>query len=264
VTTADVFDVLLQHPAVIEAVDVVMANYYPYWKGLPLDHAMATLDDWYQRTVEAAGGKKVIVSETGWPSCGDTIELAVPSAENASQYLLDFVSWAKAKQVDYFYFEAFDESWKTVKEGPQGACWGIWDKNGTMKPGMKAVFAGNTAPDSWSGEPEIALIHVPAYGASEALKGQVWHVNPADYVVAAYIKVGSGWWMKPTITHPLTSIDVSGYWSCDIVTGGIDETATEIRAYLLPAGTVIPDVLGAGSLPSELDAFPFAQKIRTP
>ncbi|HWQ50043.1 MAG TPA: hypothetical protein VN414_14085 [Methanosarcina sp.] len=41
-----------------------------------------------------------------------------------------------------FYFEAFDESWKATNEGPQGVHWGIWDKDGNMKPGMEKILLG--------------------------------------------------------------------------------------------------------------------------
>ena len=130
VTYGDVYSVWLQYPSLISAVDLVMPNYYPYWEGKPLDYAVAYLHRWHQQIVSASGGKEVIVSETGWPSCGDQIGEAVPSAENASAYFLNFVSWARANAVKYFYFEAYDEGWKVKHEGPQGACWGLWDKYG--------------------------------------------------------------------------------------------------------------------------------------
>ena len=84
-----------------------------------------------------AGSKDVIVSETGWPSGGDVIGSAVPTQENAAFYFKSFIAWAHANKVPYFYFEAFDESWKAKYEGVQGAHWGIWDKEGHLKPGME-------------------------------------------------------------------------------------------------------------------------------
>lgn len=44
------------------------------------------------------------------------------------------------------YFEAFDEPWKTQTEGPQGACWGIWDKAGNLKPGLSVVLNKQDQP----------------------------------------------------------------------------------------------------------------------
>jgi exo-beta-1,3-glucanase (GH17 family) len=260
VTTGEVYSVLLAHPAVISAVDVVFVNYYPYWEGIGLDHALSAIHGWHQQIVKAAGGKAVIVSETGWPSCGNQVGEAIPSPENASYYFLNFVSWARANQVSYFYFEALDESWKAKYEGPQGACWGVWDKDGNLKAGMKDVFEDKTIPDNWSGDsipggpgtPAVEFAYVPPYGSFEDLRGQVWHVKPVDFRIAVYIYV-SGWWTKPTWANPLTWIWNDGSFTCDITTGGIDQNATKIAAYLVPNGYSPPLMYGDSTPPAELE-----------
>ncbi|MEK7328095.1 MAG: glycosyl hydrolase family 17 protein [Chloroflexota bacterium] len=137
VTTADTYAQLKDQPTVISAVDIVFVNYYPFWEGIALDQAITTLKAWHVDLTTRVGGKPIIVSETGWPSCGNPKGSAVPSKANARTYLLDFVSWANATNVEYFYFEAFDEGWK-VNYGDDGLfgvgpCWGIWDKNGVLK-----------------------------------------------------------------------------------------------------------------------------------
>ncbi len=71
VTTADVYGELLSHPEVMEACDVIFANYYQYWEGINVEKAVAYLHARHQEVVARANGKEVIVSETGWPSCGD-------------------------------------------------------------------------------------------------------------------------------------------------------------------------------------------------
>ncbi len=139
---ADSCGVWLSHPNIINAVDIVLVNYYPYWEGIRIDWAVTAVNDWHTQVTAAANGKPVIVGGTGWPSYGDQIGNAIPSPDNASFYFLDFVSWAHANDVDYFYFEAFDESWKAAYEGPQGAHWGIWDKDGMLKSEMERVFNG--------------------------------------------------------------------------------------------------------------------------
>lgn len=260
VTTADVYGEILSHPAVVAVCDVILVNYYPYWEGIKVDQAIATIHGWHQQVKTAVGSKTIIVSETGWPSGGNQVGDAVPSTENASFYFLNFVSWARANNVPYYYFEAFDESWKAAYEGPQGAHWGIWDKNGILKPGMQDVFDGNTMPDNWSGisipggsgNPTIEFTYVPPYGSFDNLKGQVWHVKPADYKVAVYIYVG-GWWSKPYWDRPLTTIQNDGSWTYDITTGGVDQYATRIAAYLVPNGYNPPLMSGGSTLPSELD-----------
>lgn len=261
VATADVYGELLAHPAVVAAGDVVLANFYPYWEGADVNYAVAALHSQYQQVVAAAAGKKVIVSETGWPSAGNQIGNAVPSPTNASFFFLNFVSWARAEGVDYFYFEAFDESWKAAYEGPQGAHWGVWDKYGNLKPGMQAVFDGQTIPDNWSGlvipggpgTPEILFTSVPTYGSYDWLEGQIWHVKPADYRIAVYIKVNGGWWTKPTWATPLTTINPDGSWTCDITTGGYDQEATEIAAFLVLSSYNPPALGGHAEFPEELN-----------
>jgi exo-beta-1,3-glucanase (GH17 family) len=260
VTTADVYTDLLENPDVIAECDRVLANYYPYWEGVDVDNAMAWLHARHQRVVAAAGGKDVIVSETGWPSDGDTIGDAVPTPENAAFFFLNFVSWARAEEVDYFYFVYKDEPWKAAYEGPQGAHWGLWDEAGVLKPGMQAVFDDQMITDNWScgdipggaGTPAIELTEVPPIGSSDDLRGQVWHVLPNDYGVAVYIKVHGGWWTKPYWNNPVTAISCDGTWVCDITTGGNDPQATDVAAFLIPLTYTPPSASGTGVLPAGL------------
>ncbi len=262
VATADVFGKLLEHPAVIANSDVVLPNYYPFWNGESVNTSIATLHRQHQQIVAVAQGKPVIVSETGWPSAGDTLCNAVPSPANASFYFLNFVSWARANNVSYFYFDALDEAFKANHgEGPQGAHWGVWDKDGVLKPGMQTVFDGQTMADNWTsisvpggpGTPSMAFVYVPPYGSSNHLFGQVFHVNTDDYKVAVYIRVGSGWWTKPTFDTPLTNIGLDGGWECDITTGGNDVLANQIVAYLVPKDFFPPKMQGEPTLPATLD-----------
>jgi hypothetical protein len=100
----------------------------------------------------------------------------------------------------------------------------------------------------------LRFIFVPAYGSSDNLRGHVCHVNPADYRVAVYIKVGTGYWIKPFANQPLTAIAGDGSWVADITTGGSDALATEVRAYLVNRSYSPPILLGNASIPAALDA----------
>lgn len=140
VTTADTYSELLSHPNVTEECDVIMYNSYPYWDGIGIEDAITVLDSHHKNMINMAESKEVIISETGWPSDGNTVGSAVPSPENSARYFNEFISWAHTNNVQYFYFEAFDETWKVNNEGSQGAHWGIWDKEGILKPGMEPVF----------------------------------------------------------------------------------------------------------------------------
>jgi hypothetical protein len=164
--------------------------------------------------------------------------------------------------VRLFAFEALDESWKSVAEGPLGACWGVFDRTGILKPGMQAVFDGATVPDNWSGTapvggpgtPAITFTQVPPYGdLTQLLLGEVQHVAPASHRVAVYIFVNGGWWTKPTFVAPITPITVGGRWRADITTGGVDQDATEIMSFLIPSSYNPPIVAGQPTLPGELN-----------
>ncbi len=142
VTTHEVYGILLSHPSLLSAVDVVFANIYGYWERVRINNAVAALSERYNHLVAVYEGETVYISETGWPSCGNQIGEVVPSPENASFYFKSITTWARANNVPYFYFEAFDESWKARYEGPQGMCWGVWDKDGNLMLGMQ-VSSGN-------------------------------------------------------------------------------------------------------------------------
>ncbi len=121
------------HPRVTEACDVVLANCYPFWEGYPLEHSLAYLKSMYYTALNAGKGKKVIISETGWPNKGTPDRAATPSYENAIRYFINTYTWAEQDDIDVFYFSSFDELWKVASEGDVGAYWGLWDINGNLK-----------------------------------------------------------------------------------------------------------------------------------
>jgi len=129
----DAYFKFADHPRVTEACDVILANCYPFWESCPADYALLYMKDMYRRAVQAANGRKVIISETGWPNMGTPFWGAVPSVENAIKYFINTYQWAEEEGVEIFYFSAFDETWKVDKEGDVGAYWGLWDKDGNLK-----------------------------------------------------------------------------------------------------------------------------------
>ena len=132
----DAYFLFENHPRVTEACDVIFANCYPFWEGYPAEHALVYMKDMYRRAVNVAKGKKVIISETGWPNLGSvTRGAAVPSFENAIRYFINAYQWAEEEGIDIFYFSAFDETWKIADEGDVGAYWGLWDKDRKLKYG---------------------------------------------------------------------------------------------------------------------------------
>ena len=120
-------------PRITEACDVILANCYPYWESCPMEYSLVHMKQMFGQARDAAKGKKVIITETGWPSEGTNLNNAYPSSENAMKYFINSQVWSAKEDVEMFYFSSFDESWKVGPEGDVGAYWGLWDKNEKLK-----------------------------------------------------------------------------------------------------------------------------------
>ncbi len=134
----DAYSEFLDRPALVQACDVLLANCYPFWEGVNVADAPLALQHMHALVQQVAGGKPVIVAETGWPGLGQAVGAAVPSHENAMRYFIDTQDWARREAVPLFYFSSFDEPWKRGQEGEVGAQWGLWDKDERPKYGTAA------------------------------------------------------------------------------------------------------------------------------
>jgi len=123
------------HPRISDTCDLILANCYPFWEGYPFEHSLLYLKDMYRLAQKAGNGKKVIITETGWPNLGSAERGAKPSYENAVKYFINAYQWASEEDIEIFYFSSFDETWKIDAEGDVGAYWGLWDKDGKQKFG---------------------------------------------------------------------------------------------------------------------------------
>jgi exo-beta-1,3-glucanase (GH17 family) len=121
------------HPKITEVCDVILSNCYPYWEGCDLEHSLNHMQQMFGQASHAAQGKKVIITETGWPSHGTNLKGAYPSRENAMKYFINAQAWSAKENIEMFYFSSFDESWKVGPEGDVGAYWGLWDKDEKLK-----------------------------------------------------------------------------------------------------------------------------------
>ena len=122
-----------RHPIIVENSDVILANLYPYWEGCPIEYSLGHMQAMYGSVVDAAQGKPIIITETGWPSQGGGLRGAEAGPENAMKYFIDTMRWTKANDIPIYYFSSFDESWKVGPEGEVGAYWGLWDKHENLK-----------------------------------------------------------------------------------------------------------------------------------
>jgi len=129
----DAYYEFVQRPEISNACDVILCNCYPYWEGTDFEDSFQHMRQMYQQVANSVPGKRVIISETGWPSKGKGLGKAVPSEQNAMKYFINTELWANDENVEVFYFSSFDEDWKVSTEGDVGAYWGIWDKAGKLK-----------------------------------------------------------------------------------------------------------------------------------
>jgi exo-beta-1,3-glucanase (GH17 family) len=245
VTTADTPEALLANSKVMDACDNIFVNYHPFNSNTPIDQVITKLDDWHSKMKPEAikRNKEVIVSETGWPSDSSAPGGSPTSPETASRYLREFLAWANKNNVQFFYFEAFDEKWKETPDRPEDSHWGMRDSAGTLKKGEGDGF-------------KIQITYWPPYGTLGFLQGKIGGFEPARYRVVVYIQSNSHWYIKPYLNSPLTNIEKDGTWTCDIGSGGPssgDPQAIRIVAYLVPRDYSPPLNVNEPNLPPSLE-----------
>jgi exo-beta-1,3-glucanase (GH17 family) len=131
---------------VLDNTSVVMVHIYPYWSGLSIEGAAAFTVQRYKAIQNLIAqtypgqNKRVIIGETGWPSGGQTNGQAVPSLANQERYLREFLLLAEQQGVEYLFFDAIDEQWKIISEGPVGPQWGYSHTDRTAKHNFYGVL----------------------------------------------------------------------------------------------------------------------------
>ena len=120
----DAYYEFTNRPKITEVCDVILANCYPYWEACHIDYSLLYMKQMYYQAVQAASGKRVIITETGWPSSGDALGAAEPGYENALKYFINAQAWSQQEGIEMFYFSAFDEGWKVGAEGKCGCVLG--------------------------------------------------------------------------------------------------------------------------------------------
>ena len=82
-------------PRITEACDLILTNCYPYWEGCDLEYSLGHMNQMYHQALHAGNGKKVIITETGWPSKGESFKGSHPSTENAIKYFINTQLWSQ-------------------------------------------------------------------------------------------------------------------------------------------------------------------------
>lgn len=130
---------------ILDSIDGLLIHIYPFWGGLNIKDAYNNIINIHKDfkylfdSIYHGQNKSVIIGETGWPSNGEIYGQAVPSYENQRKYLLDFLNLADSCKMDYMYFDAYDELWKT-EEGIRGRNWGYCYSDRTSKYNFNGVL----------------------------------------------------------------------------------------------------------------------------
>ncbi|KDO27285.1 hypothetical protein SPRG_07534 [Saprolegnia parasitica CBS 223.65] len=150
VSVADIVDALVQYPAVLDAVDVIQANSFPFWEPANIDTAMINFKIKMDMLKKVAKGKEIQISETGWASGGVNANASTASPDNQATYLLNFYNYATEHKLKYYYFAAFDDAWKAVLPNMKNdveAFFGLYDATGSLKPKIAALVQTNSSID---------------------------------------------------------------------------------------------------------------------
>ncbi|HEX5213473.1 MAG TPA: glycosyltransferase [Pseudolabrys sp.] len=126
VSTGEIWNVWLEHPELVSAVDYIAAHVLPYWEGVPAGNTVDQSIMIYDKLRAAYPGKRIVIAEFGWPSEGYNYHNAYPGRTEQATVLRDFVKRADAYGIEYNIVEAIDQPWKTF-EGGVGPYWGLFD-----------------------------------------------------------------------------------------------------------------------------------------
>lgn len=124
VVSVDTFIAVINNPDLCEYSDYVAVNAHAYFDGgVTASEAGEWVLDQIERVSSACSGKTVFITETGWPTQGQTYGKAVPSEAN-QKAALDAISESCGNDVTFF--TAFNDLWKA--DGSYGVekYWGIY------------------------------------------------------------------------------------------------------------------------------------------
>jgi exo-beta-1,3-glucanase (GH17 family) len=129
VVSVDILWTVIANPELCEYSDYVAVNAHAFFdQSASAETAGTFIKTNYQNLQYACPGKQVVVTESGWPSAGDSHGNAVPSKENQGIAVSGLKSAFSDNPSTLFLFSTLDELWKIDNAGTYGAekHWGIY------------------------------------------------------------------------------------------------------------------------------------------
>ena len=126
VVTVDTMVAMQSNPELCEASDFCAINCHAFFdSNTQASGAGAFVQGWIEKVSQAANGKLTVVTETGWPTQGNSNGAAVPSPQNQQAALSSIQSTVTSNVILY---SAFNTLWKTNTAATFNAeqFWGIY------------------------------------------------------------------------------------------------------------------------------------------
>lgn len=125
VVAVDTFIAVIEHPELCDYSDYMGVNAHAFYDGtVTADQAGKWALEQIQRVWTSCGGKKsVMITESGWPSQGETNGVAVPSEDNLESAV------SSLKNVignDVILFSSYNNLWESPGEFDCQQYWGIY------------------------------------------------------------------------------------------------------------------------------------------
>lgn len=133
ISTSEQFKEWMTHPKLVKEVDYIAVHLTPYWSNVTVNEGVDLVFDWYAQLQKAYPGKRIVITEVGWPSAGTSVGKGIASPDNQTEFLCHFIRRAEKEKINYYILEAFDQPWKLYLEGSAGAHWGVFDADRKVK-----------------------------------------------------------------------------------------------------------------------------------
>ena len=115
---------------IANAVDFIGVHLYAYWDNQPINNALNYTQTLFSQIQNRYPNKQIVIGEAGWPSADNNERMGIANLENQKTFFDDYSAWIDQQQIVSFYFEAFDEKWKSQASGFEvEEHWGLYYSN---------------------------------------------------------------------------------------------------------------------------------------
>jgi exo-beta-1,3-glucanase (GH17 family) len=125
IVTVDTFIALMNNPELCIASDYCAANTHAFFDGNVQPEGAGDFVKRMQGLVsQAAGGKHTVVTESGWPHCGNSNGAAVPGYSQQASAMGSIKAAFAGDASDVILFQSFDAMYKAPGANGCEQCWG--------------------------------------------------------------------------------------------------------------------------------------------